>query len=137
MPYLNSKSKTNEITVPVSSLLRGSEIIVRIQAVREIWDKMHFSVNEYVRSPFSDDYSQAISTSGIDDIDNGATEPKAFVEGSVIRVVNPAGDNVEAYDMTGRLVAADRSGSQLIDLPVDASGIYVVRVAGKAIKVVR
>lgn len=137
VPYLNSKSKTNEITVPVSSLLRGSEIIVRIQAVREIWDKMHFSVNEYVRSPFSDDYSQAISTSGIDDIDNGATEPKAFVEGSVIRVVNPAGDSVEAYDMTGRLVAADRSGSQLIDLPVDNAGIYVVRVAGKAIKVVR
>ena len=137
VPYLNSKSETAEITMPINNLLRGSDIVVRIQAVREIWDKMHYSVNEYVRSPFSADHTLAIATSGIDNIDNGAAEPKAFVENGIIRVVNPAGDRVEICDMTGRAIASDNSGSQLIDLNVDAAGIYVVRIGAKAIKVVR
>lgn len=137
VPYTNARSETNEIILPISSLLRGSDIVVRIQAVREIWDSMHYSVNEYIRSSFSADHSYAVETSGIDDICNDSMQPKAFVSDGVIQVVNPGGDKIELLDMCGRTVASDNSGMQLVRLTADASGMYVVRVGGKALKVVR
>ena len=52
-------------------------------------------------------------------------------------MINPDGDNIEILDMSGRTVATDKSGSQLVRLTVSARGVYVVRVAGKTLKVVR
>ena len=137
VPYSRAKAETNEISLPVNSLLRGSALVVRIQAVREIWDSMHYSVNEYVRSPFSADASYSVESTGINDIEYDSAQPNAFVTDGVINVINPDGDNIEILDMSGRTVATDKSGSQLVRLTVSARGVYVVRVAGKTLKVVR
>lgn len=135
VPYYNAKPGTNEVTLPIYDLLRGSKLSFRLCAVREIWDSMHFSINEYVKSPSTPEYSISIDAAGISDAEAG-TQAKAFVTDGRLTVVNPAAAAVTVTDMTGRTVATE-TGSQLnvIDLP--AKGVYVVRVGADTFKVAR
>lgn len=135
VPYSNSRSETNEVTLPVSDLLRGSDIVVRVQAVREIWDEMHYSVNEYIRSPYSAECSYALAATGISGVTADAPQVRVSAAGGRVTVVNPTGADVAIYDLSGRLMASDRSGARLAVIPFAATGVYVVRVAGEAVKV--
>lgn len=133
--YSDTKTEKNSISVPVLDILRGQDIVFRVRAVREIWDEMHFSVNEYVRGAYTGEHSYSVATSGIEGVESGSAQTKVMIENGTLFVVNPDGEAVEVFDTTGRNVASDHSGAQLVTIPLDSKGIYIVRVADKTFKV--
>ena len=138
VPYLSLKSDKNEIEVPVHSYLCGGNMTVKLRAVREIWDSEHFSVDEYVRSSYSKDYTHAVAaTTGIDEITDAAVQPKVFVRNGELVVVNPEAANIEVYDSLGHLVASDSSHNNLVAIPVDAKGVLIVRVGAATLKAIK
>ena len=135
VPYYNAKADRNEVTIPVTDLLRGSNLSFRLCAVREIWDSMHFSVNEYVKSPLTPEYVHAVEIAGIGDVEFG-NAVKVSVNDGKLTVVNPACEAVTVSDMSGRTVASE-AGSQLNVIELPGKGIYIVRVGTGSFKVVR
>lgn len=133
VPYHNAKSESNEAIIPITELLPGSNLSFTVRAVREIWDSMHFSINEYVKSPASAECVHAVEMAGISDAITGETA-KAFVTEGKLTVVNPAGDTVIVTDMTGRVIATE-TGSRLFVTELPAKGIYVVRAGNATFKV--
>lgn len=133
VPYMNAKPERNEVTLPIHDLLRGSNLSFHLCAVREIWDIMHFSVNEYVKSPLTQEFVVPIATLGISDTE-AAPQAKAFVRDGKLTVVNPDAAPVCVTDMAGRTIATD-SGSQLSVIDLPAKGVYVVQIGEKTVKV--
>ena len=134
--YSIAKTDDNQIKIPVFDLLRGSDLNFRIRAVREIWDEMHFSINEYVRSPYTAEQTYSVATSGIEDTTNSRFSAKAFVENGQLFIVNPECLPVDVFDISGRQVASDHNGSQLVTVTLGEKGMYIVRIADRSVKVV-
>ena len=68
-------------------------------------------------------------------MESGSAQTKVMIENGTLFVVNPDGEAVEVFDTIGRNVASDHSGAQLVTIPLDSEGIYIVRVADKTFKV--
>lgn len=133
VPYHSTKAESNEVIIPVNELLPGSSLNFTIRAVREIWDPMHFSINEYVKSPASAEYVHAVEMSGITSATSDVTA-KAFVADGKLTVVNPEGKAVTVTDMSGRVIAT-YTGSRLCVIDLSTKGIYVVRAGNETFKV--
>ncbi len=75
-----------------------------------------------------------VATSGIDGTYGDGV--KVTVSAGVITVAGASvGDIVEVYSMSGACIVAKGIESSVEEIPVAASGVYVVRVAGKTFKV--
>ena len=61
----------------------------------------------------------------------------ARVANGVLRIANPAAETVNVYDLAGKLVYTNASGSQQLDVVLPANGVYMVKVGNKTIKVIR
>ena len=138
VPYTSLKSDKNEIEIPVHSYLCGGNMTVKLRAVKEIWDSEHFSVDEYVRSSYSQDYTYAVpSIAGIEEVTNSTVQPKVFVRDGQLVVVNPEAANINVFDSLGHLVASDNSRNNLVTIPVDAKGVLIVNVGSTTLKAIK
>lgn len=63
--------------------------------------------------------------------------PSARVNAGMLNVANPAGQTVNIFDLSGRLIASDASGAAALSIALPDAGIYVVKVGNTAIKVIR
>lgn len=137
VPYVSLKTDKNEVEIPVHSYLRGGNMTVKLRAVREIWDSEHFSVDEYIRSSYSQDYTHAVSsTTAIDDITDSAVQPKVYVRNGELVVINPEAENIEVFDSLGHLVASDNSHNNMVVIPLSAKGVLIVRVGATTLKAI-
>ncbi|MBD5232943.1 MAG: fibronectin type III domain-containing protein [Bacteroidales bacterium] len=137
VPYTSLKTEKNEVELPIQSYLCGGNVSVKLRAVKELWDSEHFSVDEYVRSSYSKDYTYSVPSAGVDAAEAAAVQPKVFVRNGELVVVNPNADSIAVYDSLGRLVASDSSCNNLVTLPVDAKGVLIVTVGATTLKAVK
>ncbi len=112
--YLNEKSETPEITLPVNDLLSGQRLVYRIRAVKEVWDEHGFSCDEYVRSPYTAYESLQVATAGIEDI-----------------VVDGADKVSDVYNLQGIVIKRNASANDIDNLP---AGVYIINGKKVAVK---
>lgn len=75
-------------------------------------------------------------SSAVESVD-GAAAPKAFVSGETLFVENPNADRVEVFDLSGACIFTDCTGRETVTATLAAPGVYIVRVGGQALKVLR
>lgn len=75
-------------------------------------------------------------------LDSGVRAEKAdmrnaYVDNGVLRVANPYGEEVTVYNAAGMRISSDKSGNTSIEQQLGQSGVYMVRIGTKVVKVVR
>ena len=61
----------------------------------------------------------------------------ARVANGTLYIANPASETVNVYDLAGKLVYTNATGSQHINVALPANGVYMVKVGNNTIKVIR
>ena len=64
-------------------------------------------------------------------------EVRAYVQDNVLHVVNPNGDTVRVYDLSGNLLFSDNSGRTTVAFALRQAGAYIVRIGEVVLKVQR
>lgn len=75
-------------------------------------------------------------------LDSGVRAEKAdmrnaYVDNGVLRVANPYGEEVTVYNAAGMRISSDKSGNTSIEQQLGQSGVYLVRIGTKVVKVVK
>lgn len=102
------------------------------------YDVLAAIVDASLDDPIVSDYSNRVYVNAIGAVEGvNEAEAKVYMEGATLCVENPAGDDVEVYNMAGVKVFSDNSGDAVVKTQLDVRGVYVVKVGGEAVKVMR
>ena len=63
------------------------------------------------------------------------TEPSAKMIEGVLTIVNPNGDSVQVYDVTGRLLYSSEQADRELELTLPTEASYIVRIGSQSYKV--
>jgi len=129
-PFYSTLTETAGIEMSGVDLNANSKYFFMVRAVGDI----NQAGTNYVFSDFSDKY-YVEQNSGIESVETTGDAAAVSTSGSVIRIFNPAGENVSVYDTTGRQIYSDNSGRASMSTEASRSGIYIVRIGRQPFKV--
>lgn len=131
-PVYETVTPDTQVEVHNVDLLSGDNYCFIVRAIG-----INHDSTDYIYSDFTERTYVKYDNSGICS-DSVLPEGRAFVsEGGLLNICNPAGDDVMVYDISGRTVHTDFSGSQSITLPLGMKGLYIVKIGTEIIKVIR
>ena len=113
------------ITVSVPTHLQQDALYHRVRAVKA-------NDKGLIMSPFSkmDEIRKATAVSQL-----VLTEPSAKMIEGVLTIVNPNGDSVQVYDVTGRVLYSSEQADREFDLTLPTEQSYIVRIGSQLYKV--
>lgn len=77
------------------------------------------------------------ATTSIADMEAQGSEAVVTSDGQCLHIVNPQGARVDVYDTTGTQVFSDNSGKHNITVAAGGRGVYIVKVGGNTVKIVK
>ncbi|MBR4887415.1 MAG: T9SS type A sorting domain-containing protein [Muribaculaceae bacterium] len=125
-----------EIEVNIPQRCGGSEIWHKVSANKVSYGSDGINTIMNIKeSKFSELVKVGTAPVGVESITS--VNAMARVANGVLRVANPAAETVNVYDLAGKLVYTNASGSQELSVVLPANGVYMVKVGNKTIKVIR
>ena len=124
-----------EVTIPARCA--GADIWHHVAAGKVNYESDGVNTTMHVlESKYSE--LEKVGTAPTTSVENVAlVNATARVANGVLRIANPAAETVNVYDLAGKLVYTNASGSQQLDVVLPANGVYMVKVGNKTIKVIR
>lgn len=124
-----------EVTIPARCA--GADIWHHVAAGKVNYASDGYNTTMHVlESKYSE--LEKVGTAPTTSVENVAlVNATARVANGVLRIANPAAETVNVYDLAGKLVYTNASGSQQLDVVLPANGVYMVKVGNKTIKVIR
>ena len=130
-------SEDTEAEVTIPARCAGCEIWHHVAAGKVSYESDGYNTTMHV---LESKYSELVKvgTAPTVSVENVAlVNATARVANGVLRIANPAAETVNVYDLAGKLVYTNASGSQQLDVVLPANGVYMVKVGNKTIKVIR
>ena len=126
-----------EVEVTIPARCAGADIWHHVAAGKISYDSNGVNTTMHVlESKYSE--LEKVGTAPTTSVENVAlVNATARVANGVLRIANPAAETVNVYDLAGKLVYTNASGSQQLDVVLPANGVYMVKVGNKTIKVIR
>lgn len=124
-----------EVTIPARCA--GSEIWHHVAAGKVSYesDGVNTTMN-VLESKYSE--LVKVGTAPLSSVENvSLVNATARVANGTLYIANPAGEAVNVYDLAGKLVYTNATGSQQLNVVLPANGVYMVKVGNKTIKVIR
>lgn len=130
-------SEDTEAEVTIPARCAGCEIWHHVAAGKVSYESDGYNTTMHVlESKYSE--LEKVGTAPTTSVENVAlVNATARVANGVLRIANPAAETVNVYDLAGKLVYTNASGSQQLDVVLPANGVYMVKVGNKTIKVIR
>ena len=124
----------NEITVVVPAHAQGYDIYHKVSAYGRKADKYQQSYDdrESAYTPLEHVMKSQVS---VDEIAAGGAAGKAFIEGGSLCVLNPGGLDVTVCSAQGTTLFTGNDAE--LCMPLADSGIYIVRIGTRTLKVAR
>ena len=102
------------------------------------YDVLAARIDDSLDDPIVSGYSNRVYVDAVDAVESvEGAGARAYVEGAALCVENPSGAAVEVYNMAGVNVFSDHSGETFVQAQLDVPGVYMVKVGGTVIKVIR
>ncbi len=126
-----------EVEVTIPARCAGADIWHHVAAGKVNYESDGVNTTMHVlESKYSE--LEKVGTAPTTSVENVAlVNATARVANGVLRIANPAAETVNVYDLAGKLVYTNASGSQQLDVVLPANGVYMVKVGNKTIKVIR
>lgn len=126
-----------EVEVTIPARCAGADIWHHVAAGKVSYESDGVNTTMHVlESKYSE--LEKVGTAPTTSVENVAlVNATARVANGVLRIANPAAETVNVYDLAGKLVYTNASGSQQLDVVLPANGVYMVKVGNKTIKVIR
>ena len=123
-----------EITIPTRC--EGSDIWHHVAAGKVSYESDGINnVMKVLESKYSELTKIGVAPVSVKNV--SLVNSTARVANGTLYIANPAGETVNVYDLSGKLVYTNATGKQQLNVVLPANGVYMVKVGNNTTKVIR